>query len=59
MRTTLTLEPDVERLVREAMRREHTSFKDVVNRGLRAARGGAAASGSREPFLVDPHATAL
>jgi hypothetical protein len=42
MRTTLTLDPDVELLLKEAMRQRDASFKEVVNsalrRGLRADR---------------------
>lgn len=42
MRTTITLEPDVEVLLKDAMRERDASFKDVVNsalrRGLRQAR---------------------
>jgi hypothetical protein len=42
MRTTLSLEPDVERLVKDAMHAQDASMKDVVNRALRQAlRGGA------------------
>jgi len=44
MRTTITLEPDVEALVKKAMREAGSSFKDVVNEALRTAlttaRGG-------------------
>lgn len=35
MRTTITLEPDVERLLKDAMRERDASFKDVVNAALR------------------------
>ena len=35
MRTTLTLEPDVVRRLREVSRRERLSFKDAVNTTLR------------------------
>lgn len=43
MRTTLTLEPDVEQLLREVMRADGISFKEALNaavrRGLRPQRG--------------------
>lgn len=39
MRTTLTLEDDVARLVEEAVHRERRSMKDVVNDALRRALG--------------------
>ena len=31
MRTTVTLDPDVERLLREAMHRSRLSFKETLN----------------------------
>lgn len=36
MRSTITLEPDVQRLVERAMRREKASFKETVNVAIRA-----------------------
>ncbi len=36
MRTTLTLDKDVEKLLREAMHRGKCSFKDIVNNSIRA-----------------------
>ena len=42
MRTTVTLDPEVERLVKRAMRERGRSFKEVVNEGLRAGLGGPA-----------------
>ena len=45
MRTTVTLEPETERLLREAMRQRGQSFKEVLNqavvRGLADLRCGA------------------
>jgi len=42
VRTTVTLDPDVERLIREAMRKRAISFKEALNEaarlGLRRAR---------------------
>jgi hypothetical protein len=55
MRTTLTLEPDVESLVKEAMRRENASLKHVVNAALRAALLPGASRPPREPYRVEPH----
>ena len=37
MRTTITLDPDVEVLVRRAMNERGLSFKDAVNDALRSA----------------------
>ena len=35
MRTTVTLDPDVERLIRHAMRKRTLSFKDALNEAVR------------------------
>jgi len=44
MRTTVTLDPDVERLIKDAMRERGISFKEALNEaargGLRAPMGG-------------------
>jgi hypothetical protein len=37
MRTTITLDPDVEQLVKRAMRERGISFKAAVNDAIRAA----------------------
>jgi len=37
MRTTVTLDPDVEELIHREMHRRRASFKQVVNEGLRLA----------------------
>lgn len=39
MRTTVTLDPDVEALVRHRMRERGLSFKKVLNQALRSALG--------------------
>lgn len=39
MRTTVTLEPDVEALVKRAMRERGLTFKEVVNEAIRAGMG--------------------
>ena len=36
MRTTVTLDKDVERMMREAMHRERQSFKKILNSAIRA-----------------------
>lgn len=48
MRTTITLEPDVERLLNEAIHRENLTFKEAVNRAIRI--GLAPARKHRLPF---------
>ena len=50
-RTTLTLDPDVTRLVERAMRRERRSQKDVVNDALRRA----LAERPTRPYVLVPH----
>ena len=46
MRTTITLDPDVDALVRRFMRRRGLSFKKAVNEAIRQGLG----DGPREPF---------
>jgi hypothetical protein len=41
VRTTVTLDPDVESLVKRAMHERGLSFKDAVNEAIRAGFGGA------------------
>jgi hypothetical protein len=43
MRTTVTLDPDVEALVKRAMRERGISFKDAVNGAIRGGLGGSPA----------------
>lgn len=40
MRTTVTLDPDVERLIRDAMRERALSFKEALNEAARIGLGG-------------------
>lgn len=50
MRTTLTLDPDVEVLLQRAMREHRVPFKRVVNDALRRGLHGAAMA-QPEPFV--------
>jgi hypothetical protein len=59
MRTTLTLDPDVARLVDEAVRREHRPLKNVVNDALRRGLGPQAAPTASKTFRVKPHRARL
>jgi hypothetical protein len=52
MRKTVTLEPDVERLVKETMKRNGCSFKETINSAIRAGLGGERSSGKRAPFVI-------
>jgi hypothetical protein len=57
MRTTLTLDPDVVRLIKDAARRERRSTKEVINDALRRAlRTGESTS---EPYQLTPHESAV
>ena len=53
MRTTLTLDPDVARLVDDAVHRERRPMKQVINDALRRALGPALPVG--EPYHLIPH----
>jgi hypothetical protein len=57
MRTTLTLDADVARLLREEAYRQRKPFKEVVNDALR--RGLSRSSGKAARFRVTPHAAKL
>jgi hypothetical protein len=59
MRTTLTLDPDVARLVEEAVHRERRSMKQVINDALRQALGPSASSTPRKPYRLTPHESSL
>ena len=52
MRTTVTLDKDVERLLREAQHRFRCSFKEVLNTALRAGLTGKMAPAKRTPFFI-------
>jgi len=59
MRTTITLEEDVARLVDEEIHRTRTSLKEVVNDALRRSLGGSSVAEPQEPYRVRPHKTAF
>ena len=52
MRTTVTLDRDVERILRETAVRTHKPFKKVLNETLRAGIEQAAGIGQAEPFVL-------
>jgi predicted transcriptional regulator len=56
VRTTLTLDPDVARLLDEAVHRERRPMKHVVNEALRRA---LAPEVTREPVRLVPHESAV
>jgi hypothetical protein len=55
MRTTLTLEPDVARGLKEKMRRTGQGLKHVVNEAMRRGLGLAPAEEKPPPFTVHAH----
>jgi hypothetical protein len=52
MRTTVTLDKDVERLLREAMHRSRTGFKETLNKAIRAGLGRKKGGTRRAPFAI-------
>jgi hypothetical protein len=52
MRTTVTLDRDVERMLREAMHQSRTSFKQALNAAIRAGLGPKAARAVGSPFVL-------
>ena len=52
MRTTVTLDKDVERLLRLAMHRSRRSFKETLNAALRTGLGGNSVQAPRAAFVV-------
>lgn len=54
MRTTLTLDDDVAKLVQDEVRRTGDSFKGAVNRMLRAGLMTTAKPLAEKPFVVEP-----
>ena len=48
MRTTVTLDPDTERLVRNLMREQGISFKHALNEAIRAGLSPAKSAGARK-----------
>ena len=59
MRTTLTLDPDVERLLREEVHRRRRPFKEVVNDAIRRGLSPGRAAEPTRRYRVRPHKTAL
>jgi len=55
MRTTVTLDADVEQLIRGAVERGHTSFKQVLNDAIRRGLRGEG-SGQAPPFVIEAKA---
>ncbi len=58
MRTTVTLDKDVERMLREAMHRTRRSFKETLNASLRMSLGSRSAR-MKKPFVVKARSMGL
>lgn len=52
MRTTVTLDPDVEQLLRQAMHGEKAGLKETLNAALRRGLANYAPPESAKPFVV-------
>ena len=59
MRTTLTLDADVERLIQEAVHRERRPFKQIINDALRRALGPQVSRRLAKRYRVKVHQTKL
>jgi hypothetical protein len=59
MRTTLTLDPDVARMIEEEAHRQHKAIKQIVNEALRRGLAPQGAPRARKRFRVTPHKTVL
>lgn len=59
MRTTLTLEPDVAKLIEREAHRQQKPIKQIVNEALRRGLTSPGLTRGRKSFRVQPHATAL
>jgi hypothetical protein len=59
MRTTLTLDPDVARMIEEEAHRQHKPIKQIVNEALRRGLAPQASARTRRRFRVDPHKATL
>jgi hypothetical protein len=59
MRTTLTLDPDVARLVEAEVHRARKPMKQIVNDALRRGLSGGSRPARRKPYRLQPHVASL
>ncbi len=52
MRTTVTLDRDVEQILRDAMHRSRKSFKETLNAAVRAGLGGKAVTAGATKVII-------
>lgn len=55
----MTLDKDVERLLRETMHRSRRGFKETLNAALRTALGAKSPAAGKRPFVVKARALGL
>ena len=53
MRTTVTLDKDVEQMLRDAVHHSRASFKETLNTAIRTGLGRSPAKADRAPFTVN------
>ena len=53
MRTTVTIDPDVQQLLQDAMQRSRQSFKETLNQAIRRGLADMVPQGDEPPFQVD------
>lgn len=59
MRTTLTIDDDIAKLVEQEVKRSGDTFKGTVNKLLRQGLTASRDPGPRKRFVVTPHAMGL
>ncbi len=59
MRTTVTLEPETERLLREAMRQRGQSFKETLNQAVTRGLADLLCSSDKTPFVPQSYPMGL
>jgi hypothetical protein len=59
MRTTVTIDPDVEALLRQAMQESGQSFKTTLNQAVRRGLADVVIKKDEKPFVVKPKAMGL
>jgi hypothetical protein len=53
MRTTVTIDPDVERLLEDAMRQTGQNFKVTLNQAVRKGLADTVSAAAEKPFVVE------
>ena len=59
MRTTLTLDPDVVRMLEDEMHRQRKPFKQIVNEAIRRGVSPRGRSKATTTYRVEPHRASL